>query len=158
MPRLLLYCSLSLVVLTSFVSGQASPPVQLAGTGDRITLSNDAISATWSVRAGSLRWQSLTNHFTGASLSLDGSVFELVPKEGPVLRSSDFKMVGTPVLRVVPALPNSPRAGDRLPGRELRIVLEDPSAKVQIIWKALLREGANYVRQEVTLRALHQPF
>ena len=56
------------------------------------------------------------------------------------------------------ASPNSPRAGDRLSARELRIVLEDPSAKVQIVWKAILREGANYVRQEVTIRALHQPF
>ena len=56
------------------------------GTGcslnDSFTLSNHAISATWSLRGGSLRWQSLTNHYTGASLSLDGSVFVLVPRRG----------------------------------------------------------------------------
>jgi len=131
--------------------------MQPEGKSDRITLSNAAISATWSVRGGSLRWKSLTNRFTGATLSLDGSVFELVPKEGPVWRSSDFKIVAAPILRVVPASPNSPKAGDRLSARELRIVLEDSSAKVQIIWKAILREGANYVRLEVTIRALHQP-
>jgi hypothetical protein len=157
MSRLLLHCSLFLMVLTSLAPSKASP-VPGSPDSDRITLSNHAISATWSVRGGSLRWQSLTNHFTGASLPLDGSVFELVPKEGPVLRSSDFKMVAAPVLRDIPASPASSQAAARLPGRELRIVLEDPSAQVQIIWKAILREDANYIRQEVTIRALHQPF
>lgn len=157
MPRLLLYSALLLFVLNELAPCQASPA---ATEGDRITLSNDSISATWSVRGGSLRWQSLSNHFTKTSLPLDGSVFELVPKEGPVLRSSDFKIVAGPVLRNVSASPDSPkatssRAADRLPGRELRIVLEDPSGKIQVIWKAILREGTNYVRQEVTVRALH---
>ena len=156
MPRLLLflYCALLLFILNDLAPCQASPA---ATEGDRISLSNDS---TWSVRGGSLRWQSLDNQFTKTSLPLDGSVFELVPKEGPVLRSSDFKIVAGPVLRNVSASPDSPkasssRAADRLPGRELRIVLEDPSAKIQVIWKAILREGTNYVRQEVTIRALH---
>ena len=145
---------LSLVVPTQARSIAASPA---SPDSDSISLSNDSISATWTIRGGSLRWQSLTNHFTKVSLPLDGSVFELVPKEGPVLCSSDFKIVAAPVERNIPPSPNSAKAADRLPGRELRIVLEDPSATVQIIWKAILREGANYVRQEVSIRALHQP-
>ena len=157
MLRLLLYRSLLLLVLTALAPSQVSPAAQAGPESDRITLSNDSISATWSVRGGSLRWQSLTNHFTRATLPLGGSVFELVPKEGPVLRSSDFKIVAAPVLRNIPASPGSSRAADRLSGRELRVVLEDPSAKIQIIWKVMLREGANYIRQEVTIRALHQP-
>jgi len=158
------FFALLLIVLSSVVpiqarslqgwsvhASSASPDV------DSISLSNDSISATWSIRGGSLRWRSLTNHFTKATLALDGSVFELVPKEGAVLRSSDFKILAAPVLRDIPPSPNPSKAADRLPGRELRIALEDPSAKVQVIWKAILREGANYVRQEVTIRALHQP-
>jgi|CZKD01.1.fsa_nt_gi hypothetical protein len=149
-------CALLLIALSSVGPTQALPA--LAGPdADSISLSNASISATWSIRGGLLRWQSLTNHFTKASLALDDSVFELVPKEGPVLRSSDFKIVAAPVLRDIPRSPNSSKAADRLPGRELRIVLEDPSAKVQVIWKAILREGANYVRQEVSIRALHEP-
>ncbi len=148
------YCFL-LLMIASLV---APIPASLATPdADSLSLSNSAISATWSIRSGSLRWQSLTNHFTKVSLPLDGSVFELVPKEGPVLRSADFRIVGAPVSREVPPEPNSSKAADRLPGRELRIVLEDPSAKVQVIWKAILREGANYVRQEASIHALHEP-
>ena len=157
MPRPNLYCLLFPLVLVSLGSSQTSTSArQDVGT---ITLSNHAISATWLVRGGSLRWQSLTNHFTGATLALDGSVFELVPKEGPVLRSSDLKMVGAPVLREISdsRATSSSRAADRLPGRELRAELEDPVGNIQVTWKAILREDANYVRQEVTIRAAHQP-
>jgi len=159
MPGPLLYCSLLVLVLNSPGSSQnpaSAPAVQQAGT---VTLSNHAISATWSVRGGSLRWQSLTNHFTGATLPLDGSVFELVPKEGPVLRSSDLKMVAAPVLREISASPDpsaSSRAADRLPARELRAELQDPSGNIQVIWKAILRDDANYIRQEVTIRIAHE--
>lgn len=233
--RILLYCGV-LLALASLAPGQSSSAAQDAarpaghsasGT-DSLTLSNQAISAAWSVRGGALRWHSLTNHFTGATLSLDGSVFELVPKEGPVVRSADLKIVSAPILRNLPGSPyqaqvntpqasapkpdapqadaaktdvsqesapkestpperpsrkdasrarasrpfglnaeaprpdsteaNSPKGADRLSGHELRIELEDSDAKFHIIWKAILLDGANYIRQEVTIRALHEPF
>jgi hypothetical protein len=158
MSRLLLSCALSLIVLSRFASSQASPAPRAGSHDDTISLSNDSISATWSVRGGSLRWQNLTNHLTGTSLPLDGSVLELVPKEGEVLRSSGLKIVTPPVFRDIPAAPNSSKGADRLPGREVRIELEDPSAKIQVVWKGILRQDANYIRQEVTIRALQEPF
>src|SRR5258708_31916257 len=118
MPRLLFsYGCLLLMVLASLAPGQVSPTPPASKptpADDQLTLSNQAISATWSVRGGSLRWHSLTNHFTGATLSLDGSVFDLIPKEGPVLHSSDLKIVSAPILRNLPGSPyqaqvNSPR-------------------------------------------------
>ncbi len=157
MSRLLLLCGLLLGIVVSLASGQASRAAHSSPAAVSITLSNHAISATWLVRGGSLRWQSLTNNFTRATLPLDGSVFAFVPKEGPLLRSADFKIVATPVFRDLQPLPTASRAADRLPGRELRVVLEDPASKMRIIWKAILREGANYIRQEVTIRALHEP-
>jgi hypothetical protein len=202
MPRFSLHCALLLLLLPATAFAQSAPT---EGLQNSITLSNDAISATWSIRGGSLRWQSLTNHFTGVTLSPGGSVFELVQKEGPVLRSADFKIVGTPVLRDLPGSPDyskpgsfrpvapkpkpnpspteptrhhgskiivpqaspaqidtsqarSPKGSNRLPGHELRLELEDPSAKLHIVWKAILLDGATYIRQEVTIRAPHDSF
>ena len=139
---------------------QASPAetVQAARDGDRITLSNDAIAATWSVRGASLQWQALANHLTGARLPLAGSVFALVPGEGELLRSSDLKIIGAPVIEGAPVSPGSSKAADHTPGRQVRIELEDGSAKLHISWRAILREGANYIRQEVTLKSQQQPF
>ena len=57
-----------------------------------------------------------------------------------------------------PPRPTRPKVPTVSPGHELRIELEDSGAKFHVIWKAILLDGANYVRQEVTIRALHEPF
>jgi len=144
----------SFILFAALYPATAKPA---ASNQDSFTLSNHAISATWSLRGGSLRWQSLTNHYTGAQLSLDESVFVLLPKEGPALHSADFKIVEPPLQQDIPAAPTSAKAADRLPGREVRIELEDPSAQIRVLWKAILRENANYIRQEITIGALNQP-
>jgi hypothetical protein len=162
MPRTpFLSCVLLLMVLAIFLAPLQAAPlpgVQVAREGDSITLRNDAISATWSIRGAALHWQGLANHLTGTDLPLEGSVFELVPREGPVLRSSDCKVIAAPVIEPVPISQDSSKAADHLPGRQVRIELEDPSAKLRITWTAILRQGANYIRQEVTIRAVQQPF
>jgi hypothetical protein len=157
MPRLLF---LPLVVMLVLAPVQAVSPhaVQAVREGDNITLSNDAISATWSVRGASLHWASLVNHFTNTTLPLAGSVFALVPKEGPALQSSDLKIVAPPVIEDAPVSKDSSKAADHLPGRQIRVELEDPSANLHLTWTAILRDGANYLRQEVTLRALQRSF
>jgi hypothetical protein len=136
----------------------SSAAVQAVREGHSLTLANESVSATWSVRNGALRWQSLTNRYTRASLPLNGSPFELVPREGPVLRSSDLKIVAGPLIEEIATSTNSPRAADHLPGRQIRVELKDVSAKLRVTWKAILRDGANYVRQEITIHAEQQPF
>jgi len=159
MPRtlFLLRVSLLLSLNIGLAPGQDAPlpSVQAAQKADSITMSNTAISATWSTRAGSLQGQSLTNRSTGKSLFLAG-VFDLVPREGPVLRSSEFKIVSAPVIEDARASRDSSKAANHLPGRQVRIELEDPSSKLRVTWIAVLREGANYIRQEVTIRATQQ--
>jgi hypothetical protein len=150
------FISVLLLVLLAPVQAWSPPAVQAVREGDNITLSNDAISATWSVRGGSLHWATLVNHLTGTSLLVAGSVFALVPKEGPALQSSNLKIVAAPMIEDAPVSKDSSKAADRLPGRQLRIELEDPSANLQLTWTAILREGANYIRQAVTLCALQR--
>src|ERR1700676_2281393 len=152
--------SLLLIVSISLAPGQAArlPNVQAAQKADRITLSNATNAATWTIRARSLNAPSLTNHFTEATLPLAGTVFDLVPREGPVLRSSDFKMISAPMIEDVPASHDSSKAADHLPGRQVRIELEYPATKLQVTWTAILREGANYIRQEVTVRTAQPSF
>ena len=131
--------------------------VQATADGDTLALSNEAITATWSVHNGSLRWRSLTNHFTGETLSLSDDVFDLAPREGAVIRSAD-RIVTEPVIEPMPESSNASKAADRLPGRQIRVELSDPSGNVRVTWRAMLREGANHIREEVTIRATQQPF
>ena len=152
------FTSVLLLVVLAHVPAASLPTVQAVREGDNITLSNETISATWSVDGASLQWAGLTNHLTATSLPLAGNVFALVPKEGPVLHSSDLKIVAAPVIEDASVAKDSSKASDHLPGRQVRIELEDPSANLHLTWTAILREGANYVRQEVTIRALQRSF
>src|ERR1700739_4885881 len=150
---------LLLLLATSLLPAHARLASGVRGErqGDVLSLSNDVISATWSVRDGTLRWQSLANRLTGKILPIDGSPFELVPKAGAVLHSQDFKLIADPSIEDIPNPANSSRAADHLLGRQIRIELEDSSRKIRVTWKAMLREHANYVREEVTIHAAEQP-
>jgi len=154
MPRLLLRQLSSALILLATLSLPAAAtdsPAQAQRSGDNLTLSNGDLSATWSIDGGVLRWRNLTNHFTHSVVSLDSSPFELLPKEGAVVRSSDFKIVGEPVIESIPVAAGTSKAADHLPGRQIRIEFEDASAKVHLTWKAELHDGANYVREELIL-------
>jgi hypothetical protein len=156
MPRLLIsHCAFMLTISVALAFGQTAP--HGGSTKDTVTLSNSAMTATWSIRGGQLRSQSITNHFTGTRLPLDENVFELLTKEGAPLASSAFKIVASPVVRALAPAPLSPRGADQLPGHELRVVLEDASSNVRVIWEAVLRDHANYLHQRITIRALRQP-
>jgi hypothetical protein len=148
----------SLLIVLLLVPFSARAALQAQRDGDRLILSNQTISATWTVHEGSLRWQSLTNHFSGETLTWNDAPFELIPREGPVLHASDFRIVSAPVLEDARVARDSSKASEHLTGRQIRIELEDSSAKIQITWKAVLREDANYIREEITIRASQQPF
>ena len=146
-----------------FISLAASPlpaaSVHAVREGESYSLSNEAITATWTIHHG-LRWQTLTNYFTGVSVPLYDAAFTLVPKEGAVLRSNDFdfKIVGAPVIEDLRAAPAASRAADRLPGKQVRIELEHGSTGIHVTWKAMLRDDANYIREEITIHAVKQPY
>jgi len=151
--------ALSLTGLCGFLICAAALSFSQTGAqGDKLTLANDSISATWSVRDGTVRWENLTNHLTSSTVTFGGTLFKLLPKEGPVLSSSDFKLVGPPVMEEIAVQANSSKAADRLSGRALRVELQDPSSDSRITWRAMLRDGANYIREEVTIHAGKQPF
>src|SRR5439155_3863102 len=49
------------------------------------------------------------------------------------------------------------RLAERFPGQRLTAVLEDQQRRVRATWRAELRDGSRYLRQEVTLQALGAP-
>ena len=146
----LIALNVALLLSPRSASGQAQ--------GNLFTLKNDAISASWSVEGGSLRWHDLSNLLTGESLPFHESTFQLVPREGAVLRSTDFRIVAGPEFQAIPASPAASRAASQSTAESVRVDLQDPSGKVFVTWRAILPRGANYIRQEVSIRANGQPF
>jgi hypothetical protein len=151
------YVAPLLLITAILVPFRCVAAVQAVQEGNTLSLANEAIAAKWSVAGGVLRRQGLTNRFTNASVVLDGSPFEFVQKEGGILLATNFKIVSGPTIEDIHNPANSSQAADHIPGRQIRIELEDSSAHVRVTWRALLHDDANYVREETTIYAGQEP-
>jgi len=116
-----------------------------------VSLSNAAILAEWSVDTGRLRFVRMREP-NGASLDVATDTFTLILSDGEPLRASELRVVGTP--RVEPASPRlgASRLSERLPGKQFVVVLEDYAKRLRIDWRAELRDGSRYIRQELVVR------
>jgi len=132
-------------------------PARAACTADQATLENRAIAMEWDFRDGGLSPRRLTHRQTGASLDLVGTeCFILVlgqtpfPQPRPV-RASELALAAPPDLKRIEAEPTAARLAERSGGWELaaRLVCADPG--FDVAWRAVLRDGANYLRQEITI-------
>jgi len=122
--------------------------------GDELILGNDAISGAWSAAGGSLRPVRLTDALRGTPLPHSGELFTLTLADRTVLAASAFQIVDAP--RIVPLAGDAraSRFAERVSGRALTATLRDPGGRVEAVWRAVLRDGSSYLRQEIALRAL----
>jgi len=125
--------------------------------GDELTLSNDAIAAAWSVAGGSLRALRLRDVRGGGDLALGATVFSLSLADGGTLASDRLRVVRGPTAGPLAARPEASRLAERHAGRQVTVVLEDDARRVRATWRAVLRDGSPYMRQEIVLEALGAP-
>ena len=145
-------------------AGACGPMMSRAGTGtlfrssgEDFTLGTEVISATWSAGGGASGLR-LRRVVAGTSALQSGAdTFALSLNDGGVLASSGMRVVGTPSHEALAAKPGASRLAERIPGRQVTVVLEDPARRVRATWRAIVREGGSYVRQEVVLEALQGP-
>jgi hypothetical protein len=130
---------------------------RLGGHADVLTVDNGVIAATWSTTGGVLRAREVSDRSSGGRLTLPELVFGLVLADGSRLDASQMHIAATPATENVSALPHAARLAERFPGKRLTVVLEDPNHRLQATWRAELRDGSRYVRQEIALRAVGAP-
>ena len=124
-------------------------------------MQNEAISIEWAFNDGRLRPVAINCKVTSKSLSMkEWDCFSVTLGQTPdprvrTLRASEMKLVGQPELKRLRANRVASRSGDRFDGWELsaRLVSSDPDLHVR--WSAVLRDGANYIRQEVAFSTQH---
>jgi hypothetical protein len=63
-------------------------------------------------------------------------------------------MEGRPIASELPTKSTSARLADRTGGRKLELRLRSADGRLQVLWRAILRDGANYLRQEIELAPL----
>jgi hypothetical protein len=134
--------------------GIGDPALQARGVqrAQALVLSNAAIAAQWSVDSGRLHFLKVSEP-NGAVLPVPDDVFTIILGGGEPIRASEMRVVGTPKVQLISTSANAARLAERLPGHEVTVRLEDYAKRLQVDWRAELRDGARYVRQEITVRS-----
>jgi hypothetical protein len=138
-------------------SRDAASAVGLRAHGDTLSLENEAISATWTTADNVLRAREVVDRHASVRLAVAEHAFAITLGDGTRLDATRFGVVGAPVTEVLAPLANASRLAERFSGRRITVTLEDPAHRVQATWRAELRDGSSYLRQELTLRALGSP-
>jgi hypothetical protein len=125
---------------------------------DRLILHNNAIRCTWSTAQGHLRPVSVANLHARTEIALqDSECFQLHLADGQTLNASDLRIVRGPESEILPPAPKALRLGEQSGGRQIRATLATADDHLAVTWRVVLRDGANYVRQYVSLAARNAP-
>ncbi len=123
--------------------------------GSVLSLSNQMLEAQWSVRESKLEGLKIVVHGAGAEILLPPDPFLLIFKDRTSLRASGMKMIQGPRVQALRADPSASRGAEHFGGQAILVRLQDSAGRISVDWLAVLRDESNYIRQEVTISALH---
>ena len=129
----------------------AAQKTQSNQSGDSLNLSNGKLTAVWEYRDS--RLTSATVAASGHTLKLPPDLFALTFQDGRTVKSSELALAGPPKFQPVAADPRSIRRAGLRPGRALTAEFRDSVSGASIAWRAVLLDGAAYLRHEFTIAA-----
>jgi len=128
-------------------------PAGIFCDGSRIILSNSVLLATWRAEETGLRPESVRETARQEPLTLTGEAFEIVLTNGDHYAASALRRDGPVRLRDLTPDPKAARLAARIPGRLAEVPLRSADGRLRVVWRALLHDGANYLRQEIDVSA-----
>jgi hypothetical protein len=144
--------------LASFASAQVyfAPkpgPARAQVAGEALSISNAILQVSWRTAGGRLRGAEVRDLLNHRVLDAPSSPLVLILKDGRMLSLADMRLTNSPKATEIAAQPHASRAAARIGGSALVVEAEDPVTALHVTWRAVLRDGSNYVRQEITLTA-----
>ena len=165
------YPFVSLAVLVVFFPAgyaQAQSPLSFPGAapgkaqgkiaGGEIVLENKAVSLAWDRSEGRFAPKHVEDKLSAETLSLeDAECFQLALDSGGTIKARDLRITGGPHVENLTASQDSCRLAERIAGKQITVTLASADENLEIRWRGILRDGSNYVRQEITLTAKNEP-
>lgn len=137
--------------LSSSVYGQAERSQARTQHG-AVVLSNAFVEASWSASGGRLRGLRFSCR-GGPSIALPPDLFSLNLAGGQVLKASDLSLLARPKTARVEGDPNSIRRAGRSAAAVVTAAFHHATSGARIDWRAILPDGAGYLRQELLITA-----
>jgi hypothetical protein len=159
-PGLFLYLFFLLAAAGTATSGESAinygvdaGKARASVKADSIVLENKLFTAQWSILQGTVVGSDFIEHSTEKRTRLSRDLFILKFRDGKILPSSRMVPQGDPQVESLRAEPDALKSALRSPGRQVILNLKDPEKQLSVTWKGILRDGSNYLRQEISLHA-----
>ncbi len=110
--------------------------------------SNAAFAVSWTLTSHGLEAPSVRDVQTGRTLGFTGELFQLVLTNGQRYPASTLVPETKPRVNELVPVATASRLARRVPGWQIEVPLRSPDGRLRVLWRAVLRDGANYVRQE----------
>ena len=122
--------------------------------GARWGLSNHAMEISWKCENGRLRPLSGQDKLNGEKIPAAPEIFILRMRDGSTVKASSLKVQGGIRIRDLAPVFTASRKAEQIPGKMLSAVLSGRVGEgvVQVEWSAEMRDGSNYIRQQVAIR------
>ncbi|WP_049622151.1 enterotoxin [Frateuria defendens] len=133
----------------------ADKPAAFESQGPVQRFGNDAIAVSWKQAGDHLGDMQVTDLVNRQQLPLQAP-FALVLADGSKLGLAELRVLAAPRAVKLKADPKASRLSARLPGSAVQASFGDAEGRFRIAWRWVQRDGADYLREEVTLTALKQ--
>ncbi len=125
--------------------------------GEKWVLENGVIQGEWEIGAWGVRLSGVTDLRSGRKLEAPPAAWVLTLGDGKRIEATRVKRRGEPRIQRIEAQPRAGRLAERVPGRRIAATFVDPAEGLEIGWRAILRDGSRYLRQEIEIRATRGP-
>lgn len=134
--------------------GPAPGAAAMTRKGDQIVLGNQVLTATWTAaaRMPEVRAAGSDGQFQASAVA----PFQIIFADGQVLKASDLKAAGPVEVTRLEPKPDSVRLAPRSAGWQAALPLTSADGQFRVRWQLVLRDGSNYVRQELTVTSQKQ--
>lgn len=141
--------------LTLAIDLPATPPGQATAKldGPQLTMENAVIRARWDLSPGKQRLLEVVDRETGARLSGGSDLFRVRLANDTEIVSAGLRPAGEATLERIAPCTTAIRLAERLPGWRAALELATADGRTRFLWQAILRDGSNYLRQEIALLA-----
>jgi len=151
--------SFALIAITLLIAGYDTPvyfapdpgTAKVEITNHGFALWNTALSVGVSVSQGRIEGTQFQNFRPNGTKQERMQPFSLLLTDGTVLPASVLTIVTPPKLAELAPDPQASRISDRIAGQAIVSELEDSARRLHITWTFILRDGSNYMRQEVAI-------
>ncbi len=120
------------------------------------TIGNSVLSASFHFTDGGVSFGGMKAADGTLLVEGDGPMFRITLGDGRKLNSSDM-VVSAPQIKPLKAQKKSLRASEQVDGQSISATFKAPDGSFYVIWRAVLRDGSHYLRQEYTVKAGEAP-